>query len=230
MASFRLARRAFTLVELLVVIAIVALLIGILLPSLARAREAARATRCTVQLQTLARYAAVYADANRDQMPRSQHSAFRARVAPWGYAFYEYITGTAYTSDLAKSPAWLAVFDRHYRCPSDRDPARAARWSYGYNVYFELTASETGTRTWNHLRDVPRPGATVVFGELGATSADHAMAHFWVQQNAPPEIDPQRHTDRTAAAFLDGHVTITSFESLFSRALQRDRFNPATAQ
>jgi len=49
----RSAAHAFTLVELLVVIAIVALLLGILLPSLASARESSRAAVCSSQARQL---------------------------------------------------------------------------------------------------------------------------------------------------------------------------------
>ncbi len=69
-------RRGFTLIELLVVIAIIALLVSILLPSLAQAKEHAKAVLCQTNLKNLGAAHQTYGTDNNDVMISPWHQGF----------------------------------------------------------------------------------------------------------------------------------------------------------
>ncbi len=65
----RVPQRGFTLIELLVVISIIALLIAILLPSLAKAKELANRSVCSNNIRSIIQEFEIYANSNSGQFP-----------------------------------------------------------------------------------------------------------------------------------------------------------------
>jgi prepilin-type N-terminal cleavage/methylation domain-containing protein len=92
------SRRAFTLIEILVVVAIIALLIAILLPSLARARVQAKSVQCLSNLKQQGYAALMYAHDNKGVLPGSWFDSIEK--LPWN------------TQNLgtAAKPLWVTGF------------------------------------------------------------------------------------------------------------------------
>lgn len=75
------ASKAFTLIELLVVISIVALLIGILLPALGKARQAAKMTKCQANMSGITRASLAYVDDGHGKFQPELRIAGREKIS-----------------------------------------------------------------------------------------------------------------------------------------------------
>lgn len=76
-------RSGFTLVELLVVIGIIALLISILMPALARARESSKRIQCSSNLRQLGYATQMFANENDGSILGTSSSGWFTRIAPY---------------------------------------------------------------------------------------------------------------------------------------------------
>jgi len=78
-------KKGFTLVELLVVIAIIALLMGILMPALARVRQIAFRMVCGTNLSGIGKAMLIYSNDYDDEMPRAggRNSVWSGQIPQW---------------------------------------------------------------------------------------------------------------------------------------------------
>ena len=204
-------RRGFTLIELLVVIAIIALLVSILLPSLNRAKELARAAVCLSQLRSLGTGIFLYVEDQDNTWPMPLQP--RVPVAPdIEHGIPEYVfwveTLVPYCGDPWGDEGSI------YVCPSIG--RKGALWctANGLGHFFDdpqagligYTINGWLSSTWTTfgevLRrdDIPDPANRILLGEIG-TAGDWVM--WWTY---PETTVGYTHSDQAHLLFFDAHV------------------------
>ncbi len=168
----RRKKSGFTLIELLVVVAIIALLISILLPSLARARELAKRVVCMSNLKGIGNSCHIYANENYDLFPVSPHNptsvTFVGAIGEKGSAVTQggvAIDFTTNDSNVSTTACmWILVSEGNtspgqFYCPSSNDVKDAtARTGSMYDFTGYNTVSY-GFQIPFNVRNNARPGS-----------------------------------------------------------------------
>jgi prepilin-type N-terminal cleavage/methylation domain-containing protein/prepilin-type processing-associated H-X9-DG protein len=197
----------FTLIELLVVISIISLLISILLPALAKARDSATSIKCASQLKQLAVAEHTYAEDNNDSFTVVANTSGDVR---WVISIRDYVSGARHTDPNSM-----------VNCPAaDKSLYSGNKNSYGLN--FSMRNSR-----WRYKRTVVLKPSQIIMGsdrriadlDYTFTSDGYRFVNSWSTTSWAHPVEFRHYGDNAANAFfVDGHVAALNYDQTLHTA------------
>ena len=204
---------AFTLIELLVVIAILAILAGLLLPALSRAKDKSRQTACinSVRQQTLA--VLMYADEQSGFLPPTAYIDIGGNEVDWPVILDPYLNHVA----------------KIHLCPTDRISMFN---SYGLNelAFVDMTDPNPGPQT--RLADFTSPALSIMQGDLGTEDDFLTPRPDTLKLTAPGSTlnddsdarPSSRHFNTSDLGFMDGHGEHLPLKSFYTNQVPLNKW------
>jgi prepilin-type N-terminal cleavage/methylation domain-containing protein len=228
---FIATNQAFTLIELLVVIAIIAILAGLLLPALARAKAKGERIACLNNLRQISLFMQFYTDENNDVFPPHRNLGLTGPNAAdanpsltnwWGTSIIGYARNQSNLFHCASLKGKRVDFGLKWEWNFD-----CHKVGYGFNGYFlgihpydgdnlSVAGINFQTKPWFKRAWIASPAENLLIGDSMPKSDGYWSSSLWwpsACMKRDPRfsvggyegIDPNRHLGNGVVVFNDGH-------------------------